>query len=262
MKRGASNRWLRAEMGKGLFFLCAVGIVLVTSSLAISAQPLENYCYRETRGSDIRYFSWILEGEDPLLLNAGDGVEQHFNVLDPQKASRVWHLTNEREKTDLSIRRNGRSLQLTGLFFGRHLERVVTIDDAPWYQALSVGLRNLLQSQTATLEFWMVRPDTLDVRRMRAVRRALEDIETEDGKRQARHIRITAVGIPSWVWRGDYWFDEDAEVFLRYQGRSGPPGAPLNLIELSSKPVAECSADFGTSLMDVVRDFESGEEKR
>lgn len=260
MRPNVSKTWPFPEMSKTFAVLSAVGIALFLTSLTTFAQPLETYCYRETRGSDIRYFFWTLVGGDPLVLGSGDGVEWHLNVLGPQGASLGWLLADVGMKTDLRILRNGPSLQLAGLFSGQSLERVVAIDDAPWYQALSIGLRNLLHSRTTTLEFWMVRPDTLDVRRMRAERGTLEVVDVEGVKRQARRVRTTAVGIPAWIWHGDYWFDDDSGVFLRYQGRSGPPGAPMNLIELSSKPLSECAVDFGESLLGAVRELEpSGE---
>lgn len=200
------------------------------------SETLETACYQETRGDHVRHFSWLLEGKDPLLLRSTDENEQHLNVLTPQGASLVWQLTNELQDTEIHVTRSDSMLYVQGRKQGQALRRSVHIDEAPWYQALSVALRTLLNTETTAEEFWMVRPDTLEVRRMQAEQRSIETIKIGTLPRQARHIRITAVGIPAWLWSGDYWLDAETGKFLRYRGRSGPPGSPIIHIDLSNDP--------------------------
>lgn len=49
------------------------------------------------------------------------------------------------------------------------------------------------------------------------------------------HVRIRMDGFFSTLWHGDYWFRTKDWLFVRYQGRNGPPGTPETVIELAQE---------------------------
>ncbi|WP_305041533.1 hypothetical protein [Geoalkalibacter sp.] len=209
------------------------GLLLIMCGCAsASASPLEQYCYEEREGQKVGHFSWILEATEPVRLRSIDDRQEHINLFTGDWESRSWRLIDQKKNTDLQVERREEQLVFAGTWQGQALSKTQAIDQAPWYQALSVALRRLVASDAGTLEFWMVRPDTLEVRRLRAQPQSLETIELDDVRHSARRIRITAVGVPTWLWHGDYWLRATDGVFLRYSGRSGPPGSPLRQIEL------------------------------
>ncbi|MDO3378994.1 hypothetical protein [Geoalkalibacter halelectricus] len=217
--------------------LAPLFIVLLWLLISTWESLAESYCYEEIQGQERRYFFWHLETGDVRQLRTLDADEEHRNLFgDETWEVRSWFLRSLRDDTDLEVHRDGKALDFRGRFQGRTLERSVHIDEIPWYQALSVGLRSLQSSDDSRLEFWMVRPDNLDVRRMRAEKQEITWIELGDERHWAQRFRITAAGVPARIWHGDYWLREDDGVFLRFVSRSILSGTGSSRVELIGSP--------------------------
>jgi hypothetical protein len=123
-------------------------------------------------------------------------------------------------------------LLLNGQFKGKPVERVIEIDSAPWYQALSLSLRALRDAEKQSLEFWTLRPDNLEVHKLRAIRKGVEMLEVEGGQVAALRMEVSLAGLKAMFWHCSYWLRESDGVFLRYRGPSGPPGCPETEVRL------------------------------
>lgn len=208
------------------FALLLATLCLLSPPTAGAAGP-QTFHYLQRTGEQSQSFSLTLEPGPPLRLKAEGPRERHQTVMESDYSTRRWQLTQSAEGTDIQARREGDSLLLSGRLRGEPVERRQAIDAAPWYQALSISLRNLLDQRVGALEFWTLRPDTLEVHKVRAVRQALETLEIDGEPVAAWRIELRLTGLKALFWRSHYWLRQSDGVFLRYRGPSGPPGQPL-----------------------------------
>ena len=202
-------------------------LALLVPALALGG---ERHRYRQQTGEEIRHFDWRLEGGEELRLLSSSPDEEHLCVLTPSLQTLRWALRRPGERTEVRARREGERLHLEGTFRGKAIRRTERLDEAPWFQALSLSLGGLARGKGGEVEFWTLRPDTLELHRMRALREREEVIEVGGRSLRATLVTIRPVGLAGLFWKGRYWFDDDSR-FLRYEGASGPPGSPTTVVE-------------------------------
>lgn len=225
-----------------LLFLLAL-CWLTCSAEVGTAASLEQRCYRQQNGSQSHYFTWVLEKSDPLRLQTAEPGERFNLEANAELATLNWKLQRPAEQTRLRVERRGNQLVWSGTLKGRPLARRDEIDDAPWYQALSLSLQQLLGTDRKELSFWMVRPDTLKIYKLRAERRSPTNLELAGKSIPCVPIRLTVPGIPSFIWHSDYWFDARDGRFLRFAGRTGLPGCPDTVVELQTDAAGKICSD-------------------
>lgn len=210
-----------------LLFGLALAGVMSWSPSATAAADTQVFRYREQTGEQSQTFSLTLDPGPPLHLSADSAQERHQTVMETDFSTRRWQLSQTAEGTDILARREGNNLLLSGLLRGQRIERSLQLDPAPWFQALSIALRRLLDGRSDAVEFWTLRPDTLEVHKVRAVRQGLETLEIDGRPVPAWRIEVRLVGLKALFWHSNYWLRQSDGVFLRYRGPSGPPGQPM-----------------------------------
>lgn len=226
MPCSASTRPRRLLLRFFCFGLLLATICLLPPPTAGATSP-QSFRYLQRTGEQSQSFSLTLAPGPPLRLSADSPMESHQTVMESDYSTRRWQLTQTAEGTEILAQRQGDSLLLSGRLRGQLVERKLAIDAAPWYQALSIALRNLLDPRIEALEFWTLRPDTLEVHKVRAVRQAQETLEIDGGPVAAWRIEVRLTGLKALFWHSHYWLRQSDGVFLRYRGPSGPPGQPL-----------------------------------
>jgi hypothetical protein len=208
-----------------------IGLLLATLCLfsppTAGAASSQTFRYLQRTGEQSQSFSLTLNPGPPLQLSADSPGERHLTVMGSDYSTRHWQLTQTTEGTEILARRQGDSLLLSGRLRGQPVERRLEIDAAPWYQALSISLRNLFDQRIEALEFWTLRPDTLEVHKVRAVRQAQETLDIDGRPVAAWRIEVRLTGLKALFWHSHYWLRKSDGAFLRYRGPSGPPGQPL-----------------------------------
>jgi hypothetical protein len=192
----------------------------------------DSYRYREQTGKETREFLWTLEQGREVRLTAESSEDCHLTLMDSTLATRQWRLVNPGAATEITVRREKNVLLLNGQFEGKPVASVIEIDSDPWYQALSLSLRALRDAEKQSLEFWTLRPDNLEVHKLRAVRKGVEMLEIEGKLVAALRLEVSLTGLKAMFWRCSYWLRESDGVFLRYRGPSGPPGHPETDVRL------------------------------
>lgn len=223
-------------------------IMLVCLSLLlfpwqVDASQLETYVYQQNTGSQVVFFDWQLTRDDSFHLKTHQQKEFTETTFNSDLSTLSWHIQSPQTRTDLTINRAGDTLVMRGLFEGEVINRGVQIDAAPWYQALSVSLRQFIAPGQETIQFWTIRPDTLDVHQLQATREKSTLLQIGDDSIATIQLKIQPVGWRAPFWSANYWLREKDGVFIRYQGRSGPPGTPLTRIELIDLDVTAPTAD-------------------
>jgi hypothetical protein len=111
--------------------------------------------------------------------------------------------------------------------------------NAPWYQATSLSLRELVASIDAERVFWTIRIDTLTAHKIRAIKKGIESgLKRMGVKKMLLRIRLTLPGMLAPFWKSDYWFALPEGIFFRFKGPSGPPGSPTTIVTRVSSQAA------------------------
>lgn len=203
----------------------------MASAAFASGPPTEIYHYREITGKSVKRVQWQLErrGQDYALTYSAPG-EQYVTITGPDYRTRSWSVSDANQKTTLTAEREGRTIVVRGRLQGRPVDRTIAIDDAPWYQATSLSLRELIASGDSECRFWTLRPGTLTAHKIRATKKDTQPDSGLPGQPPLIHIRLSLTGLLAPLWKSDYWFSLPDGVFYRFEGPSGPPGAPRTTI--------------------------------
>lgn len=209
-----------------LFWLLAMylTIAVTIAGFPVYASHDEIYRYRKKNGDTIKDVQWHLIKDDQYTLTCSSPDAKHITVTDHNYNTRRWQMSSTDGDTQLVAERTGQTISIRGRFEGQAVDKVLAIDDHPWYQATSLSLREFVASADTQRLFWTIRLKTMKVHKIKAIKKDVAPSEVND---DLLHIRLTLPGLLSPFWKSDYWFALPGGVFYRFQGPSGPPGSPM-----------------------------------
>jgi hypothetical protein len=209
-----------------LLWLLAISLTIAVTiaGFPVYASHDEVYRYREESGDTIKDVQWHLTKDDQYTLTCSSPDAKHITVTDNKYNTRRWQMSSTDGDTLLMAERTGQTIAIHGRFEGHTVDKILTIDDHPWYQATSLSLREFVASADTQRLFWTIRLKTMKIYKLKAIKK---DVEPSEANGDLLHIRLTLPGLLSPFWKSDYWFALPDGVFYRFQGPSGPPGSPL-----------------------------------
>ena len=213
---------------------CTLFTVVPVRAGATPGAATESYRYRQQTGRNEECFEWSLEHREEPLLQAIGPEQRHQTLMEPNMATRRWYLDHPENSTHVAVWREGDELLLQGQWRGEPLDKTLQIDDAPWFQALSVSLRPFLTGSEESTEFWTLRPDKLTAHKIRARKRGQETVLVGGEEVLAHRVEVGMTGPAALLGKGRYWFRACDLVLLRYQGPGGLPGTPATTILLDT----------------------------
>jgi len=220
-------------MKKNIFSIYLLMLmVFIVSGAAQSSSPIEHHEYLKQTGSESLHFDWQLTRGNDLTLLTTLGTQKDTTRMGLDLSTLSWSVDDPQTETLIKVSRQGQKLAFQGVFNGDEIDRKVKIDSAPWYQALSLSLRQFTDSEKMSIEFWSIRPDTLDVHRLKVFRETEESIKINNVTCETIKLKIQLTGLKAVFWSCYYWLRKDDGLFVRYEGPSGPPGWPLTRVEL------------------------------
>ncbi|MFP4072100.1 MAG: hypothetical protein ACLFTB_08610 [Desulfovibrionales bacterium] len=197
--------------------------------MSFPAEAVERLLYRDTTGDKEVVYSWSVEQhKEAVTIRVEKNDTTFVNECRVNGETLAW----SKNSTDSEVKAylDGGMLRVAGRSKGKELDRSVDLKGLPWLQPFSYSLPRIVSPGGETIVFWTIRPDTLEPVKLRAEFKGGQRLEINGEMVQAFKIRVTPPGALSMFWHGDYWYrDEDAR-FLRYEGRSGPPGAPMTMV--------------------------------
>ena len=193
---------------------------------------IDHHSYRQTNGRETLQMEWQLLSRAPLQLKTKLGSEEDLTTVDSALATRSWLFFDPEKGTEIRAERRKNLLKITGRLRGELIDHQIKLDVAPWYQTLSLSLGKLLQSEQKSEEFWILRPDTLKVYKLRAVKNTIEELEVLGQRVAAVKVEICVVSLGSLLWKAHYWFRVGDFLFVRYAGPSGLPGTSKTIVDL------------------------------
>ena len=221
----------RLSAGIATTYLLTVIAGSAYSSSVYTAEESWQHTYLENTGAVESSHTWIVR-------KRGERVETHwitpdkayFNLCDATGATLEWRFRGN--AADIRAWRSGDRIRLEGTRDGKTVNEDIEIDASPWFQPLSYALGRFSQSQRDSIAFWTIRPDNLDVVKLRASNLGDEQVTTKAGTFTARKISISLNGFLSHFWQAHYWFRHTDGLFVRYRGANGLPGTPTTTIQL------------------------------
>jgi hypothetical protein len=226
------TRWMTCFLS-ALFW--AASVVALPATLTV---PDEVYHYREETGASVKDVVWRLSKDEAFTLTYDSLVERHVTTTGPDYDTRGWQVTADGGQTRFSAERVGRAIFVRGTFRGAPVDKRLEIDQSPWYQATSLSLRELVASVDSERVFWTIRMDTLTAHKIRAIKKGVEAVESDENRKELLRIQLTLPGMLAPFWKSDYWFALPEGVFFRFKGPSGPPGSPTTIVTRVSSQAA------------------------
>lgn len=206
--------------------------LLFMPALSWAAEPLEGYRYRQQTGEKIEYFDWLLEKPGNLLLTVTSETETFLTVMNSDLHTQEWTVNNPAEEINIEARRRSDNVILNGRWHGHPFRKILHIDSAPWYQAMSLSMRAVMNAPETSLVFWTLRPDELKPLKLKAIKKGMEILQIGGRPVQAQKIEIRLTGLGSLLGHSLYWLRADDGLFLKYKGPNGLPGVTCTIITL------------------------------
>ena len=224
------SRTHRAPWWGWLAMLCAP----VAFSIGLTR---EERTYIETTGNETSHFSWILEQGHDVIITVREEDQLYINHCDSAGITFQWQYQGT--DSDILASRTGDSIEVKGRFEGKAFHTRHEVDSVPWYQTLAYALPRRVDAENTTLLFWTIRPDNLQVIKMRATWEGPERVAVNGDTLRAHRVRIRPDGLRSRFWHADYWFRVPDGLFVRYEGVHGLPGHPKTVIQYRGTEQAE-----------------------
>ena len=188
------------------------------------------YTYCEISEQETTQFEWRLESGNFVTLTVSRQEETHTCINNTALETIEWKLEGFAVDTAVIARREGNRIDVNGTLQGTPIREVFTIDEDPWYQAITLSLQPFSLSSQTSVEFWALRPDTLEVHKVKATKEGVELITFGDKEVEAQKVRISLTGFKAYLWHCFYWYRTKDGRFMRYEGSFGLPGLPKKTI--------------------------------
>lgn len=122
------------------------------------------------------------------------------------------------DESELTLVKEGRIIYLKGIFKNKKIEKQLVIDDDPWYQLFSFSFSNFVFSNDETRYYWVFNPFDLSVNKMRVKKISKEKINLNGKTYNTYYLNTRLTGFLSMFWKGEYWYNEDNGMYLKYDG--------------------------------------------
>ena len=192
--------------------------------------------YKIAISEDIYYSSFSTTTSDSLILYIyRHEVEEQINYYDLDGVTQKYTHKDSVRNIDLTATKDGKNVILKGIFGEKNIDTIVKLDDDPWKQSMSYSLSEFALSEEEKIEYWIIRLDKFKGVKMQAEKAGTDDITIDDILYHTIKVKISAAGLRSKFWSGNYWFRISDGLFLKYEGWNGLPCSTKTIIEFIEK---------------------------
>jgi hypothetical protein len=169
-----------------------------------------------------------------ISVSSTKGKEQSMQELncDSTYATIRWHYSSN-NNTDIVFRRNADRIELSGTLKGNPVNKILKIDNQPWYQVVPLGLQTASWDSIGRSKFWVVSLDKPAVLEPVCfhIARITDRLLPNHPEIACRCFHMNIEGLPTQIWVGDYFIRREDHIFLYYQGYSFGSKKPTGTIE-------------------------------
>jgi hypothetical protein len=212
--------------------LAMVGVLLSFCGIQAAVPAPRTISFRETEGG-VEKTAWYVINRNQtgysISITTNKGNEQILEELHCDSAWRTswWHYRSAGSSTDLTAKRSGDSIGLSGFLRGKPVTKTLCIDGSPWYQLVTMAMQTIAADSAIKARYWAVSIEGLAV--LKAVPfRVATIIDTPlPGHPEivCRRVQARLDGIFGRFWDGYYFVRSDNGSFVHYEGyRLGSKG--------------------------------------
>ena len=199
-----------------IFYTYILIIIMTVSAFA------ETYWYSETFGGKAKPdFMWKLEktsyGEN-LHSTRADRLITYW--INSDGSNRFWKYTLPLENTDVNAEISGSTVNITGKLKGNPIKKSHNVEGI-WMQSMTYSLGIMIKSGKQSLEFYTIRPDNLELVKMKAVYSGMETILLNEKNVDSYRVNVSLTGFLSGMWSSSFWYRKSDLKFIRYDGKQG-----------------------------------------
>ena len=181
--------------------------------------------YIESRGEKSHDVLWCLDRGERFRLTCRGSEGVHTTLTDEAYDTLSWFVDDPSNGTSIRAERRENSIAIRGKFRGKTVEKQVSVDSDPWFQASSFSLRGFVVSERESIRFWTLRSNTLKPYKLRAVKKGIEPISVKGEQVPAVRVELRLTGWKGPFWKSDYWYRPDDGLLLRFEGKGDAVGS-------------------------------------
>lgn len=199
----------------------AIATIFSFLFVALAASYSQKQTYRTECGKKVSsvIFDTVVEG-DAVKLTVHYGTQLSTFNLDGQYRTKDWHLVDNVQGTDLTVKYDGKTFTMKGKFKGEAVDKTWDGKGYPWYQHIAYSAGHFMKGGTVTYN--CVRPTDMDFFTMTATDMGEVDFR---GMHVVR-LKVAPTGAFAKLWSCDYYYDPQTHFFAGYKGVEGGPGTP------------------------------------
>ena len=168
-------------------------LFLFLSSYASSSE--QTFVYEKEVNGKSTLITWNLVQKKSELEIDGTGVGSKVNILiKPEMHTQSFNYKSKNKENNYKIYRKNQSLIATQTIDGKEIQKTLSVGNDLWIQEFNFSLKPFIQSNTDTLNFYIVRPGNLDTHYMEASKKDREKIEVKGKVYDALQVEITLTG--------------------------------------------------------------------
>ena len=116
---------------------------ILCNTIAVSP-VFEEHHYLEKTGTTPTRIEWRLERGASHKLTVTRPNETYVCLCNDSFDTYQWEVKKPSAHTEIVAKREGNAIVIGGTFEGEAIKKELQIDDAPWYQAMTLSLKSLI----------------------------------------------------------------------------------------------------------------------
>ena len=213
---------------------CGLAVIGLLATVRLPAAGQGTLSYRDRTGdheTGILMDEETIPGGSFVHSRMTDG-DRHDVEMDAAAATIRYRVQSPQRRIDYTVIREGNELVIQGTLGGAPIEKRITIDARPWYQAVETSLVAFVRGGgEGRPEYWTVNPWDGNAYLLRAESEGEQVITVNGRMLTALRVRMRPLGILRLFWSALYWYRPSDGRFLRYEAVRGLPGTPLTVVE-------------------------------
>jgi hypothetical protein len=220
-------------MGNAVMTLAAAALGLVLAGVPAGALEL---AFRVTSGaSETTYTEAVHPAPGGYRAVVKSPLEESTMEMDDAFQTLSWTFRVPAEGTDLSAKRTGTAITVSGRFKGRPFEKSFDTGGAPWYEYQELSLAAFGAGSDQGILFATIDRSAMKLVRFRAQKKGPGEIDVQGRKVSAVESVLLIEGIPEFLLRSRLWQRQSDGRYLRlFVPPFGGMGAST-LIELAGE---------------------------
>lgn len=203
-------------MKKILLSTILISLIIFSFSTPYFENGIREIFYKEDYGDYINDSKLEILNTNPYKVK-WESVND-VTVIETDKNLNTVKMSFKSEDINLELIRKDRVIELTGKSEGKDIKKEMVIDGEPWYQLFVFSFTEFIFSEDDTRFYWVFNPFDLSMNKMKVSKEEQEKINL-NGKIYDTHLLNTRLtGLMSVFWKGEYWFNSENGMYLKYDG--------------------------------------------